>query len=260
MKNKPKLVTVGSVWESNRYGNFEVVRYINAMNVIIKFNKTGFTVKVQASQVRNGNIKDLMLPSVCGVGYIGGTKYKSKGSRFEVDTYTAWVNMINRCYNEKLSSKYPAYKDCTVCHEWHNFQNFAEWVISKGIKSLNGFYLDKDLKIPGNKTYSPKACMFVSRDVNNFTTDRSMLRGEYLIGVTTGRGFKGYMARCWNTKTGEREYLGLFSSEIEAHLAWRKAKSDSAKHLADMQKSGEARDAILTWKRALDSEQIHLYR
>lgn len=72
--------------------------------------------------------------------------------------------MLNRCYNEKCQEKHPSYIECTVCDEWHNFQVFAKWHEENYI---NGFHLDKDIRIKGNKTYSPSACSFVSQSDNS---------------------------------------------------------------------------------------------
>lgn len=260
MRNKSMPITVGSIWKSNGYGTFEIVEYINHYNVVIRFTGTGFTTKVQAVQVRHGGIKDPLMPSICGIGFIGGTKYKSRGTSLEVKLYAVWANMIHRCYDPYRLNTYSTYMDCFVCDEWHNFQNFADWFYSKGIGSVEGLFIDKDLKYPGNKIYSPDKCVFVSRDVNNFTTDRGALRGKYLIGVTRKPECKDFTARCHNPETGERDVLGVFDSEIDAHIAWRRAKSNGAKYLASIQDRADVAEAIMSWKKALDDEIIHPYR
>ncbi len=71
--------------------------------------------------------------------------------------------MLRRCYDDELHSKYPTYKGCSVCDEWHDFQVFAQWYKSNYIE---GYHLDKDIKINGNKVYSPSACLFVSPSEN----------------------------------------------------------------------------------------------
>ena len=257
--SKPKEIKEGSVWSSNSFGDFRIVKKTNSMNIYIEFIDTGFAVKVQASQVRNGNIKDLLMPSVCGVGFIGRGKHKSRGSKLEVNLYTVWVNMIYRCYSSELNRLHPSYDECTVSKDWHNYQNFADWFYSLGINNLDGLFLDKDLKNPNNKEYSKDSCIFVSRCVNNFTTSRDSLRGSLMLGVSMPRGCVSYIARCWNPETKTRERLGAFKTEIDAHMAWRHAKSKGALYLSSIQENPEVRAAILNWKEALDCGLIHQY-
>lgn len=71
--------------------------------------------------------------------------------------------MLQRCYDKDSLEKNPTYKDCTVAEEWHNFQNFAEWFKENYIE---GYHLDKDIKIKGNRVYGPDRCMFVTPQEN----------------------------------------------------------------------------------------------
>ena len=49
---------------------------------------------------------------------------------------------------------------CSVCEEWKHFSNFKKWFDENYIE---GFDIDKDILIKGNKVYSPEACSFVPR-------------------------------------------------------------------------------------------------
>ena len=40
MKNNPKLLTVGSVWESKNYGPFEVIEYEGCRSITVRFLET----------------------------------------------------------------------------------------------------------------------------------------------------------------------------------------------------------------------------
>lgn len=91
--------------------------------------------------------------------------------------------------------------------------------------------LDKDLRILGNKIYSPTACMFVTQEINKFTSDGGAYPGRYLIGVCSRkRGGKFYAQLSWSQ--GKREYLGAFATELEAHCCWARAKRERAYELA----------------------------
>lgn len=78
---------------------------------------------------------------------------------------SVWKSMMDRCYNQTTSNyiRYGAV-GVTVCKEWHDYDSFKVWFIENYIE---GFSLDKDLAIEGNKEYSPKACAFVPQSINS---------------------------------------------------------------------------------------------
>ncbi len=104
--------------------------------------------------------------TVQGVGYLGDGIYKASVKGKKTQAYVIWCDILRRCYNEKRLKKYPTYKGCTVCDEWHNFQNFAEWFYENYPKDGNRYDLDKDIKFNGNKVYGPETCIFVSHEKN----------------------------------------------------------------------------------------------
>ena len=63
-------IKIGDIFTSKNFGDFEVVKYINAHNVIVKFIETGYVTSVQAVQIKLLNITDKYKPSVYGVGVI----------------------------------------------------------------------------------------------------------------------------------------------------------------------------------------------
>lgn len=155
---------------NGKYGDYVVVQYISPTNVTVMFVETGCILEKRTKQsVLMGNIKDTYIPSVQGVGYMGNGKYKSWSNNKPTKPYKTWVNMMERCYSEKYHNRYPTYRGCTVCSEWHNFQNFAKWFDEKYI---DGYELDKDTKVDGNNIYSPQTCVFISHKDNVTHTHR----------------------------------------------------------------------------------------
>lgn len=141
------------------------------------------------------------------------------------DIYDRWCNMLRRCYDEKSFITNPTYKDCTVCDEWKTFSNFKIWIEKQ---DYQGKDLDKDLLVFNNKVYSPDTCILVPPTVNAF-----LLRGalkDNLIGAAPCdiRGKLRYKTRVHNPVSGEREYLGIFHTEIEAHEKWLTRKKEIA--------------------------------
>lgn len=144
--------------------------------------------------------------------------------------YSTWRGMLKRCYCKKEHQRYPTYKCCSVCDEWLIFSNFKAWMEKQ---DWEGKHLDKDLLVINNKCYSPDHCIFVDHKINIFVTDSGGARGEYMIGVSWHKASGKFRASCGNPFTGRYEHLGLFTDELEAHLAWKARKHELACELAD---------------------------
>lgn len=154
--------------------------------------------------------------------------------------YLVWNNMLTRCYSEKYIDRNPSYADCYVCDEWLIFSKFREWAI---YQDYHGKVLDKDILIPGNKKYSPEACVFVDHYINSFVLDCSASRGGLPLGVYK-RG-NSLVATCCNPFNSKQEYLGSFRDANEAHLAWKRKKREHAVKYASMQKDERVSAALL---------------
>lgn len=156
--------------------------------------------------------------------------------------YQTWVDMLKRCYSIKTQNKHPTYRGCSVSEEWKTFSNFRAWMVKQ---DWEGNHLDKDLLFEGNKIYSEDTCVFVSRMVNNFTIDRGANRGEWPIGVYWKQESGKFQSQCRNPFTRKSEYLGLFTSEMEAHNAWLKRKLELAHELAAIQTDERVAKALI---------------
>jgi len=157
--------------------------------------------------------------------------------------YRKWHNMIQRCYSEKTQKKYPSYADCKVCDEWLTFSNFKAWMEKQ---DWQGKELDKDLLSKGGKVYSPETCAFVSRKVNVFIMGGIISRDLRMTGATRNKLSGKFIAQCSNPVTNKQEYLGRFSDEKDAHLAWKKRKHELACQLADLQTDERVANALRT--------------
>ena len=155
--------------------------------------------------------------------------------------YSIWSDMIKRCYSIKYHEGKPSYIECSVCDEWKYFSAFADWLKNQ---DYEGKCLDKDILHPSNKLYSPEKCVFVSKELNNFTTDRLLHRGKYMLGVSYHKATSKFSAMCSNPFTNKKEWLGLFDSEAKAHLAWKKRKHELACKLADLQADRRVAEAL----------------
>ena len=230
---------VGKVYKSKLSGDFKVLKYNDSANVEIQFLKTGYETSVQLTNIRNGYVKDLHLPSVYGVGILG-TKYPSKVNGVITKEYDLWRSMLKRCYSDNYKKKNPTYKDCEVSDKFKSYEYFYEWChkqIGFGVDGNgNPFQLDKDLLIKGNKVYSENVCVFIPSEINTLLIKREALRGEHLIGVSWSKRNKAFRARV-NKNKGKSEHLGYFNTEIEAFEAYKKAKEFFIKEQAEKWKS-----------------------
>ena len=157
------VIKVGEVYSTNSYGSLEIVEYINARQILVRFIDTGYEKYVQAVHIRKGSVKDPFCPTIFGKGYFGVGSYRSCTNGKITKVYMTWKNMLVRCYNSKTQIKQPTYVGCTVVEEWHNFQVFGKWFDKHYIE---GYHLDKDIKVKGNKVYGPDTCTFVSQTEN----------------------------------------------------------------------------------------------
>lgn len=158
------------------------------------------------------------------IGYVGTGKFLSTT---HPKIYRSWSSMFVRCY----SNIYESYEECTVCEEWWNFQNFAEWFL---LNYKDNYHLDKDILIPGNKIYSPKTCCFVPMEINNLFTKRNKSRGKYPMGITeNGKKFRAQL-----NIFGKIKLLGgAFNSPEEAFEIYKIEKEKHIKNVADKWKN-----------------------
>lgn len=174
------------------------------------------------------------------IGYVDGKRKRKR--EWICPCYRAWKDMLKRCYSTKYKERNPTYKGCTVSDDWQTFTSFKSWMEKQ---DLEGKQLDKDLLFEGNKVYSPETCVFVTPMVNSFTVDSGAARGEWMIGVCWHKKAGKFMSSCGNPFTKKREYLGLFTNELEAHAAWRKRKLELAHELAAIQTDPRVATALI---------------
>ena len=226
---------VGKVCKSKYSGDFKILKYNDSGNVEIQFINTGYEAVVELGNIRNGKVKDPYVPSVHGIGVLGA-KYQSRVNGVLTKEYVLWCNMLERCYSDALKKRYPTYEGCEVSENFKSYEYFYEWCQNQTGFSSEGWYLDKDLLIKGNKVYNENVCVFIPQDINLLLTKCTASRGEHLIGVSWCKRNKAFKATVSKTK-GKREYLGLFNTELEAFKAYKKAKESFIKEQAEKYKS-----------------------
>ena len=218
---------VGEKYVTNEGYSIEIIEYFRKDNCTAKFEDGTIVTCVQYNHIKGRGVKNPNHKSVLGVGYIGVGKYKTRVQNKLTKHYTSWQNMLIRCYNKKELEKNPTYKNTTVCIEWCNFQNFAQWFEKNYI---DDWALDKDILVKGNKVYSPETCCFVPQEINNLFTKSNSKRGNYPIGVYE---YKSEKYRALIRQNNKLVYLGLFNTPEEAFQVYKEVKENHIKEVAD---------------------------
>ena len=240
---------VGEVCKSLNSGDFKIVKYNDAKNVEIQFLKTSYRKVAEMKNVRNGVVKDPYSPSVYGVGILG-TKYPISEYGVKTKEYVLWCHMLTRCYSDDFKKKNQAYEGCKCSENFKSYEYFYEWCNKQTGFGVDGFELDKDLLIKGNKVYSESTCVFLPAKINLTLIKSTASRGEHLIGVSWSKKGGAFVARVGKNK-GKQEYLGSFNTELEAFNAYKTAKEIYIKEQANKWKGkidDRAYEALMNYK------------
>lgn len=218
----------------NNYGSLMTIdKYVNNTTVFVRFIDTGYVTVASYNNFLTGSVKSPYDKSVYGVGYTGLGKYKvSDENGKQTPAYATWRRMLERAYSSKYHESKPTYKDVSVCEEWHDFQNFAEWY-HKNYYEIDGqqIHLDKDILVKNSKIYSPDTCIFVPASVNTLFNKRAASRGNLPIGVTYLESMKKYKAAC---SFGNNNLVTqLCDNPYEAFDCYKLFKETRIKQVAD---------------------------
>ena len=221
---------IGEKFITNEGYNIEIIDYNKNTKYSIKFDNKIIKTNLDFKEIKNGSISNPLHKSLCGVGYIGIGRYVTSNNKEKTKEYSYWHGIINRCYNKKRKNGNNFYEPMYAKEIWHNFQNFAEWMEQNyNPKTMDGWHLDKDILIKGNKVYSPETCCFVPQEINTVFTKRQSKRGDYPIGVT--KVCSSYKVQL--NIYGILNYLGTFKTIEEAFQVYKEAKENYIKEVAD---------------------------
>ncbi len=221
----------------NNYGEKAIViEHDGYAHITIK-STNGYIRNVSFQKLKEKNWKTPYALTNRNKGYIGEGKYSSKINDIKTPEYLAWNGMLDRCYCDH-SKKHKAYVGCSVCDEWLNFQNFAEWYNDNLWNCDERIAVDKDILHKGNKIYTPENCIIVPAKINSIFTKSEAIRGEYYIGVEPrdNNKFRGV----FNIQTMERykrKYSKFFDTPEEAFYWYKEAKEQYIKDVANLYKS-----------------------
>lgn len=229
---KEKLY-VGQRLPSKSYGYFIVQEVVSATEVYVKFENSGGVSRAAAGNLKNGLVRDNLAKTVYGVGCLGEGLFKSRHPNNGPCTkeYGTWSSMMFRCYGDKRDvTTTRNYGDCSVVDVWHNFQNFATWCQSQPTMLCEDSTLDKDIRVKGNKVYSPDTCCFVPAYINVAVTGIKHQNSSGKAGVWKFKD--SYVSEI--TMFSVDNSLGVFSSLEHANYVRCRMKEAYIGALADV--------------------------
>lgn len=144
--------------------------------------------------------------------------------------WSACNNMTSRCYNEHFHEIRPEYIGCQMCPEWRESrENIVQWIY-ENMYVIPGetMSIDKDLKIPGNKIYSPETCIILPVPINTFfTPERNKKERDLPPGVYQQKASDRFFT-LWRKEDGSKEYHAYVAAEEarEAYLSHKEEQRD----------------------------------
>lgn len=172
--------------------------------------------------------------TICGFGINDIpelTFYKTKDGKTELtQAYKTWAGMIDRCYRPGHEVKFKAYADCSVCEKWKYFSNFNQNIFIY----IEGFDIDKDILIKGNKVYSPEACCFVPRVINLIFAKNKTRKSNLTRGVKYRKYGNRYSAEI--SINGKTKLIGYFKDINSAAKAYNQTRKEYISEIVDKYK------------------------
>jgi hypothetical protein len=208
----------------------EVVEYRSSGDIDVRFIDTGFKTTVERCQINRGTIQDLLKPSYFGVGILGvGPHRATKPDGGATWVCCRWSHMIQRCTKPKVNQ--PTYADCTFEEDWTVFQNFAEWAVRQKGYEEDGWHLDKDVLVKGNKLYSWDTCVFLPQELNSLLVKGEAMRGNLPIGVGLQKSNGKFVVHVHGMlRSG---YVGIYDTVEEAFANYKRVKEQRVKEQAN---------------------------
>jgi hypothetical protein len=217
----------GEWWVNNDGDNLLIVEYNGVNDCTIKFDDGTILKNIKYHNIISGGVKNNNRRSVFGVGYIGYGKHKASIRSKHTKCYAIWRGMLQRCYYQYKDFNI-SYKDVTVCEEWHNFQNFAEWFEDNyNPETMEGWQLDKDLLSTDYKVYSPITCCFIPQEINCLIKEQKETTGT----IKVKDRYKSQIG-----KNKVHNHIGSFDSLEDANKAYKEEKKKYILNIAEQHK------------------------
>ena len=240
---------VGEIRKNNFGTDMQIIVYRNYDDIDVMFldeHRYVYEHNIYGN-FKNGCIKNPYDRNIFGVGYMGVGKYNTGNAKQRTPEEYVWRGMFERCYGEKYKEKHPSYYGIvTVCEEWHNFQNFAEWyntnIYQVGTERM---HLDKDILVSENTIYSPETCLIVPQSINELFHVSGRKTVDTDLPYTIRRTTKGKYSVTYKSKS-----LGIYDTVDDCITVYIEAKRKDIKEKVEIMKNelpNKVKEALLNW-------------
>lgn len=255
MTNRSRKLQIGDI-NQNTYGTLmKIIAYRSADDIDVEFLDSNHYIKehTTSSNFNRGGIKNPYDKTLYGIGYLGDGKFKtSPGTNRHYTEYDIWHGIIERCYIER-KHKYKAYYGTTeVCDEWLNYQNFAQWYHDHYYDIDDRLEVDKDIKYPCNKVYSPHHCLLVPQKINMLFMNKPNKRG-LPNGIREAQGL--YYAKYNHKELGKSDTL------MGAYKLYADAKKEAIVAIANKYRDkipDELYQAMLNYEIKIENDKNYI--
>lgn len=167
-------------------------------------------------------------------------------SKRNTKEYETWYGFLKRCSAAiQATGKFKSYVGCSVHPDFIKFQDFAEWCQHQIGFGNDGWALDKDILVRGNKVYGPDTCVFVPSELNSLLTHVQSTKGD----LPTGVSIKPIRVPKYKTDydktpvykaqimiSGAVTFLGYFDTPEAAEAVYKVAKTKEIRRRAELVK------------------------
>jgi hypothetical protein len=236
----------GEIYQMKNGQNLEIIEYFNADNISVKFQDSTILEKQTFDQVKKKTLNNPNYPILYDFGFVGIGKHFASDGIKPTKKYAIWAEMLRRVKSHKYHEKHPAYIGTAVYKIWGNFQIFGDWFDDNWI---DGFVLDKDIIVKGNRAYHPLRCCFVPQEINNLFVKKKKKENNLPIGVIHGRN--GMYHGKFNVSSDKTIYSASTPSTEEAFQFYKENKERKICILAEKWKgkiSENVYNAMLSYK------------
>lgn len=247
---------VGEINENTKGTKMKIIAYRGNSDIDVEFLDTHHYVFQHAiyQNFKTGTIKNPYDKTVYGKGYIGEGKYVGWVNGNHTEEYEIWKGILKRCYSESQKDVFNSYFNISeVCDEWLNFQNFAEWYHTHKYECDGRLHIDKDIKYPGNKLYSPYHCLLTPQRINMLFSNKPNKRG-------LPNGISRTNSGKYSTKYAGKD-IGTYSTLEEAYAVYSDAKKKAIIVIANEYKDKipeELYDALLNYEVRIENDKNYV--
>ena len=176
------------------------------------------------------------------------TEWLENGKRVRDPYYAIWDCIIERCYSPKFKKQNPTYIGVAVHSDWHRFSKLKEWVDNQPQKDWRDLYIDKDLRVKGNKVYGPDTCCFLT------TQENSIFRPSIVPLGTASYKTDKFRKSPWESVSnigyrtnGINKYLGCYTTKEEAEVVAGRESIRRIMEIVNANSHQFIREAMMRW-------------